>query len=73
MSYEATLNMFDWYRGVEGGVLLEETRQKHPWIMYDSDEDPQDEDSSDDGTVFHDVQRDSRIRSWQDGAVLHVF
>lgn len=72
MSCDATLNMFVWYRGVEGGVLLEETQQKHPWIIYDSDEDPLDEDSSDDGPVFNDAQRDSRIRSWQEGAVLYV-
>lgn len=72
MSYEATLNMIDWYRGVEGGILLEETQQKHPWIIYDSDEDPLDEDSLDDRSVFQDVQRDSRIRSWQEGAVLHL-
>ena len=61
MSSDATLNLFAWYRDLEGGLWLEEHQGKHAWIVYDSDEDesPGDEESNP-------LPDDSRIRSWQE-------
>ena len=67
MSSDATFNIFNWYRSLEGGLWLEETQGKHAWIIYDSDED----DSSGDEEA-NTLSDDSRIRSWQQSASSYV-
>lgn len=39
ISSDATLNLFAWYRELEGGLWLEEIQGKHAWVIYDSDAD----------------------------------
>jgi len=63
VSSDATLNLFAWYRDLEGGLWLEENQDKHAWIIYDSDEDDPREDEE-----FKPLLDDSRIRSWRESA-----
>jgi len=67
VSSDATLNLFVWYRDLEGGLWLEENQGKHAWIMYDSDEDdlPEDEESKS-------PLDDPRIWSWRESAIPDV-
>ncbi len=59
--------MFAWYRGLEGGLWLEENQDKHAWIIYDSDEDDSPEDEESKSSLD-----DSCIRSWRESAIPDV-
>ncbi|KAL9065322.1 MAG: hypothetical protein Q9161_008309 [Pseudevernia consocians] len=67
VSRDATLNLFIWYRCLEGGLWLEENQGKHAWIIYDPDEGdaPGDEESNP-------PSDDSRIRRWQESTSPNV-
>ena len=67
MSSDITLNLFVWYRALEGGLWLEENQGKHAWIMYDSDEDdlPEDEESKS-------PLENPRIWSWRESVIPDV-
>jgi len=67
MSSDATLNLFAWYKDLEGGLWLEENQDKHAWIIYDSDED-----NSLGDEEYKSPLDDSRIRSWRESAISDV-
>ena len=67
MSNDATLNLFMWYRDLEGGLWLEESQGRHPWVVYDSDEDDALGDEESNG-----LSNDSRTRRWQESTSPNV-
>lgn len=66
ISSDVTLNLFNWCRELEGGLWLEETKEAHPWIIYESDEhySSQSEDSPTGRDNF------DRIEGWQDEVLI---
>ena len=74
MSCDATSNLFGWYRDLEGGLWLEENQGKHPWVVYDSDEDEYsgDEDDTPGDEESNPPSDDSRIRSWQESISSNI-
>lgn len=71
ISSDATLNLFIWYRELEGGLLLEEFSGRHPWVICDSDESC----SSHDGESTIDDNSckrmsEKRIEDWRDEVLI---
>lgn len=71
ISSDATLNLFNWYRELEGGLLLEEISGKHPWVIRNSDEpcSSQDGDSIIDNSGYNRMS-EKRIEDWRDEVLV---